>query len=194
MFESSTYQKKDTSYLEERYMLLWLIFSGMAILFLILELSSLYFIISLITSTVFYFKWRYFNTGKEKLDGKFQAQLKLSKTSIYIDNEEFPVEKLENIGVHIRHIFGDKVTSAWNIYTIKNGTDNAIEFTYKNKNHQYNFWIKSENHKEELRNVLKDWYLAKIKFKETFNKNKSFLLEDLNYDQIQAFKSQYQLN
>ena len=194
MFESSTYQEKDKSYLEERYMLLWLIFSGVSILFLILELSSIYFIIFLIFSTIFYFKWRFFSTGKEKLDGKFQAQVKLSKDSIQIGMEEYLIEEIENIGIHIRPIFGDKVTSAWNMYTIKNGTDNTIEFSYKNKKHKYNFWIKSEEHKIELRNVLKDWYLAKIKFKETLEGNKSYLLDDLDYDQIQVFKKQYQIN
>ncbi|QMU26593.1 hypothetical protein [Adhaeribacter radiodurans] len=176
MFESVTYQKKDKSYLEERYMLLCFIFFGIVVIFYILELRSIYSIIPFITSIIFYWKWHYFKQGQERLDGRFQKQLKLCKTSIQVGETVFTLNEITDIRIDIKHLFGEEVISTSTI-TYKNGTDNNLEFTYNNVKYQFAFWIKSEQHKEDLKRILKEWYLAKVRFEETSKGNTSYLLE-----------------
>lgn len=121
----------------------------------------------------------------------FAEQLTFDIDKIIIGDDVFALEDLENFKLFIIDYDGE--TSQGRGRFILNGTNNHFSFTYRNRTISSSFYITSEVQKDQFKILFKNWYNNKFSFSESSAAGRTYLLNQLNYNEIQEFKKQYDL-
>jgi len=100
---------------------------------------------------------------------------------------------INELKIEIGYTKGYKHYSRYS-YTIDSGTNSRLELTAKGVKKSCNFQIYSDAQVKDLKNVLEELYLKGIFVREFYLGNRTYLLEELDYEDIQEFKKKYKLN
>ncbi len=73
------------------------------------------------------------------------------------------------------------------------GTRSSLEFTINGIKRHYNFQIISDRQVKEVKTVLEGLYERRIFVKEFYLGERTYLLDNLAYEEIQEFKKKYKL-
>jgi hypothetical protein len=73
------------------------------------------------------------------------------------------------------------------------GTDSRLAFTAGGEKISVPFYLESEAQQAQFKSLLKGWYAAGIAFKEFREGSRTYLMERLNYAEIQVFKEKFGL-
>ncbi|MBL7850351.1 MAG: hypothetical protein JNN04_05585 [Cyclobacteriaceae bacterium] len=132
------------------------------------------------------FRWYGVREGR----GRPIGDLALSGDEIVINNEVISVSTIVELKVEIQEIKGE--LSWWGQgYSILSGTANTLEFTANGRTSVHHFELFSDYHLDQLCDVLGQLYAKGIFVKEFYRGGRTYLLESLGYDEIQAFKRKY---
>lgn len=71
------------------------------------------------------------------------------------------------------------------------GIGNNLSFIYRNQKFRYQFYLQSRQHYVQFVQMLEQLYYNKISFEEKNLKGKTFLMRNVNDDQLQSLKKHY---
>jgi hypothetical protein len=143
-------------------------------------------------STGFLYYLLYRDWGKKEPEGKYVGELILSPDQFTIDKEVLLTSEINELRIEIGHPKGFKMWHRHG-YTISSGTTSRMEWTIKGKKRHCNFQLYSNSQLKEIKQVLEQLYLKHIFVKEFHLGNRTYLLEELDYEEIQEFKKKYGL-
>jgi hypothetical protein len=116
-----------------------------------------------------------------------------SDEGVKINYEQYYYSQITNLSFYYGGIDGEALQYQKRFASISEGV-NTISF---NKGEDYittNFYLENENQKDELQNVLTNLYESRIKFNETNNQGKTYVLYNLNEQQASEFREKFQLD
>lgn len=122
----------------------------------------------------------------------FAAQLRFDHHLITIDDRVFTVKELQNLKIEINEYDGEIIQT--DARRILNGTNNHLSFTHLNEKISLQFYILSEVQKNQFRDLFEAWYINHVPFYEGNVAGRTYLLEHLNYREIQEFKRMYKIS
>lgn len=138
----------------------------------------------------------YFNLykdwGKKEEAGKYIGEIILTSDLLTLNKEVFKTSDITDIKIEISHTKGHK---HWHRhgYTVDCGTRSSLMFTVNGTRKHYNFQIFSDRQVNDLKNVLLGLYQKGIFVKEFYLGERTYLLDNLDYEDIQEFKRKYKL-
>lgn len=128
--------------------------------------------------------------GVRKGRGRPICDVSISGEEIMINDEVIPVSTITALKVDIKEIKGE--LSWWSQgYDILSGTANSLEITAGGRTSVHYFELYSDYHLDQLGDVLEKLYARGIFVKEFYRGERTYLLESLGYEEIQAFKRKY---
>lgn len=130
--------------------------------------------------------------GQKEPAGKYIGQLILTGDTFTIDKEIIRTSDLDDLKIEISYFKGDKHWHRYG-YSIDSGTRSSLEFKINGVKRQVNFLLLSESQLKDLRSVLDQLYTKGIFIKEFYLGERTYLLEYLDYEDIQEFKKTYGL-
>lgn len=121
----------------------------------------------------------------------FTEQLIFDIDKIIVDDKIFELRYLQNLKIFIKSFDGQTIQGRgkW----ILNGANNQLSFTSNKITFSTSFYIMSEVQKDQFKVLFDFWYQDKIPFYEGDNVGKTYLLDQLKYQEIQEFKKRYDL-
>jgi hypothetical protein len=135
----------------------------------------------------FYKDW-----GKKEEEGKYIGEIILTGDLFTLDKEIIKTSEIKNVKIEIGYAKGYKHWHHYG-YTIDSGTRSSIEFTINGKKKYYNFQVFSDRQIKDLKFVFTGLYEKGIFIKEYYLGERTYLFENLNYEEIQEFKKKYKL-
>lgn len=123
----------------------------------------------------------------------FNDILIIDPNQISIGETIYETNKLKNIKIFINDFDGEVIYMSRGGKKILNGTNNHLSFVYLDKQISLQFYIISEIQKEQYKDLFGIWYKTKFKFYEGDFGGRTYLLERLNYQQIQEFKRNHNM-
>lgn len=139
--------------------------------------------------SMFYF---YKDWGKKEPEGKYVGELILSGDYFVIDKDTVNTSDIDDLKIEIGHPKGFKLWHRFG-YTVSSGATSKMELVVKSYKRQFNFQLLSEGQLRDLKQILEKLYLKGIFVKEFYLGNRTYLLEELDYEDIQEFKRKYRL-
>lgn len=135
----------------------------------------------------------YRDWGKKEPEGKYVGDLILSPDQFIINKEVVLTSEVSEIKIELGHPKGFKM---WHLYgyTVSSGTTSKLEWVVKGVKRHCNFQLYSDSQLKVIKLVLEQLYLKHIFVKEFHLGNRTYLLEDLGYEDIQEFKRKYGLS
>jgi len=127
---------------------------------------------------------------REDPEPYYDENLALCPDFIIIGSRIFPIEALQDLKIIIND-FDGKVIHLGRGKRIANGTDNRLSFSFGKEKFNTRFHIASEEERHSYRYLFEAWYVKGIRFYEGNPAGKTYLMEYLNYRQIQEFKRRY---
>lgn len=151
-------------------------------------LGSIIMILSMIGMTFDLYR----NWGKTEEQGKYIGEIILTGDLFTLNNEIVKTSDIDDLKIVIGYPKGYK---HWHRhgYTVESGTSSSLEFSMKGLVRHYNFQIISDEDIKDLRKVLEELYIKGIFVKEFYQGERTYLLEELDYEDIQEFKKKYRL-
>ncbi|MBS1507418.1 MAG: hypothetical protein JSS79_12295 [Bacteroidetes bacterium] len=134
----------------------------------------------------------YKDWGKKKPEGKYVGELILTGDRFIIGENTVDTSSITDLKIEIGNPKGFKEWGRYT-YTLSSGTTSKMEVTAKGVKHQFNFLLFSDSQLKELRVVLEQLYSKGIFVKEFYLGNRTYLFEELGYEEIQEFKRKYKL-
>ena len=122
----------------------------------------------------------------------FSDTLVIETAQIIIAGTVYETKTINNLTININDFDGEVIDTGRG-KKILNGTNNRLSFVYLAKHISLQFYIVSEGQKEEYKDLFEIWYKTKFKFYEGNMGGRTYLLERLNYQQIQEFKKNYEI-
>jgi hypothetical protein len=133
----------------------------------------------------FYKDW-----GKKEEEGKYAGDISITSDHFILGKEKFETSEIKDLKIEISYIKGYKHWYHYG-YTVDSGTRSSLEFTINGVRKQYNFQIFSNKQISDLKLVLLGLYEKGIFVKEFYLGERTYLLENLSYEEIQDFKKRY---
>ncbi len=122
--------------------------------------------------------------------GRFVGELKLDVDEFDFNGERINTDDILDLRVYIGKSRGEYTGHRYGpLYS--SGTGSFIELKTKNFKRSYNFMWRSDSQLKELRPVVEGLYKKHIFVKEYFHGERTYLFEELSYEEIQAFKKKY---
>jgi hypothetical protein len=138
----------------------------------------------------------YFNLykdwGKKEEEGKYIGEINLTADLFTLDKEAVKTSEVKDVKIEIGYTKGHK---HWHRhgYTVDSGTRSSLEFTINGLRKHYNFQIFSDRQVKDLKIVLAGLYEKGIFVKEFYLGERTYLFDNLDYEDIQEFKKKYKL-
>jgi hypothetical protein len=146
----------------------------------------------MVLSTVGMYFNLYKDWGKKEEEGKYIGEIILTEDIFTLDRETFKTTDIKNLKIEIGYTKGYKHWHRYG-YTIDSGTRSSLEFTITGLRRHYNFQIFSDRQVKDLKMVLEGLYEKGIFVKEFYLGERTYLLDNLDYEDIQEFKKKYKL-
>ena len=137
--------------------------------------------------------YQYLTNSRENPQQYFCERLVFDAHKIIIGETIYETDTLNNLKILINDFDGEIIPTARADKMILNGTNNQLSFSYANKSVCFHFYIVSEVQQEQFKELFDGWYKNKLKFYEGNIRGRTYLLQTLNYHQIQEFKNNYEL-
>lgn len=134
----------------------------------------------------------YKDWGKKEEEGKYIGEIDLTADLFTLNKETFKTCEIKDIKIEIGYTKGHK---HWHLYgyTVDSGTRSSLEFTINGVKRHYNFQIFSDRQVKDLKNLLAGLYERGIFVKEFYLGERTYLLDNLDFGDIQEFKRRYKL-
>jgi len=132
--------------------------------------------------------------GKLEPEGKLIGKLIFTPHTLTFHQQIFATPDIKDIKIDIHNFRGHKNWhQKWRIhtYTVDSGTESSIEINVNGTIQSFHFQLTSNRHLDNLMNVLEHLYLKGINIKEYLHGERTYLLQKLNYKEIQEFKKKY---
>jgi len=155
--------------------------------------GTIYWTLALLTLFVCGFWNQYLITSREDPTQFIDKTLIIDTDEIVLGDTTYEIDKAEHLKILINEFDGQISATGRGARMILNGTDNELSFSYLGKNIYVPFYINSEIQKEQFKTLFDSWYRQKIKFYEGSIGGRTYLMQTLNYQQIQDFKKEYGL-
>jgi hypothetical protein len=189
-FRSHIYDREGLDGFEFEWRFLVLMFLLFLLIYLLEDVSkTLAFFVTI--PAIIAMLWNmYKDYGKKELQGKYVGELILDPTEFLLNKERIVTAEIEDMRIAIGHPKGEKLWHRYG-YTIASGTKSELELTVKGIKRKYNFlWI-DDSEKKNLLPVLEGLYKKRIFVREYFRGERTYLFEELSYEEIQEFKKKY---
>ncbi len=138
----------------------------------------------------------YFNLykdwGEKEEEGKYIGEINLTADLFTLDKEVFKTSNVKDVKIEIGYTKGHKHWHRYG-YTVNSGTRSSLEFTINGIKRHYNFQIIFDRQVKEVKTVLEGLYERRIFVKEFYLGERTYLLDNLAYEEIQEFKKKYKL-
>ena len=146
----------------------------------------------MILSTVAMYFYLYKDWGRKEEEGKYIGEIHLTPDQFTIDKETIKTSNIKDVKIEIGYTKGHKHWHRYG-YTVDSGTRSSLEFTINGLRRHYNFQIFSDRQVKDLKIVLAGLYEKGIFVKEFYLGERTYLLDNLDYEDIQEFKKKYKL-
>ena len=179
--------------LRTKLKLLALILIFLAFIFAFIYKDATYWSIAFLI--IFVCGFWYENLTKSREDPKkyFSDNLIIGTNQISIAGTVYETNTINNLKININDFDGEEISMARGGKKVLNGTNNRLSFDYLDNHIYFQFYIVSEVQKEQYKDLFEIWYKTKFKFYEGNIGGRTYLLERLNYQQIQEFKKNYEI-
>lgn len=132
------------------------------------------------------------NWVKKDPEGEYVSEFVLTGDKITLNEKTINTSDISNLKINIGYPKGYKHRHRYG-YIVDSGTRNKIEFTFNDQELSFNFQLFSDFHLQELKKVLELLYVKGIFVSEYYFGQRTYLLKNLNYEEIQDFKKKYKL-
>jgi hypothetical protein len=130
--------------------------------------------------------------GRKEEEGKYIGEVILTGDLFTLDKEIVKTSEIKDVKIEIGYAKGYKHWHRYG-YTVDSGTRSSLEFTINGLKRHYNFQIFSDRQVKDLKAVLVGLYEKGIFVKEFYLGERTYLLDNLDYEDIQEFKKKYKL-
>jgi hypothetical protein len=134
----------------------------------------------------------YKDWGKKEEEGKYIGEISFTADLFTLDKEVVKTSDIKDVKIQIGYTKGHKHWHRYG-YTVDSGTRSSLEFTINGVKRHYNFQIFSDRQVKDLKPVLEGLYERRIFVKEFYLGERTYLLDNLDYEDIQEFKKKYKL-
>lgn len=136
--------------------------------------------------------WDYLTYSREDPMPFLAEPIIFDEDNIVINGEVFAVNEVQNLKIVLNNYDGEtmKGRGRW----ILNGTNNHLSFVHLKKRISIMFYVISEEQKKQFKTLFDRWYNNHVPFYEGNVSGKTYLLERLDYSEIQAFKRKYKIS
>ena len=159
--------------------------------FIFFTTTPLLLSLSIIVMVCTAFLLSYLSKQREDPVPYFDKPLIISPKAIRLGSFTYKLDDVVNLEIEINEFDGEEKIIRGSDRYILNGTDNRLSFIFLDKRIATNFYLISEVQKDQLREIFHYWYINRIPFYECDKSGKTYLLEKLNYKEIQEFKKNY---
>tara|TARA_Y100000114_G_C11764078_1_gene332147 strand:+ start:23195 stop:23644 length:450 start_codon:yes stop_codon:yes gene_type:complete len=135
---------------------------------------------------------RWADYKQKPIAGRIIGSLTITPEFIALKNQKFKLDQLYELTIHFESFYKKKEYSAWSFYNLRSGTENYLSFQEKGNLHKYHFMQWGPASQQKLLKVLEKIYENGVPIKEYMD-GRTYLGENLSYEEIQAFKSKYSL-
>jgi hypothetical protein len=191
-FKSHIYDRQDIEEYNYNWPLFFLPLLTALLGYLLLDISETLGSTAIILSIIAMFFSLYKDWGKKEEEGKFIGEIVLTGDLFTVGKETVKTSNMSNLKIEIGHTKGYKHWYQYG-YTVDSGTKSSLEFNVNGVKSHYNFQIFSDRQLNDLKVVLEELYDKGIFVKEFYLGNRTYLLENLDYEDIQDFKKKYRL-
>ena len=153
--------------------------------------NSSYWVVACVAIVPIFFVLDRLAYSRENPEKYFNKPLVITENEIALGEMTFLVKELTNIKVMINEYDGEILGGRGK--KILNGTKNFVYFSHPSGRIAIRFYICSEEQKNTFKLLFDGWYKSKVNFYEGNVSGRTYLLESLNYKQIQEFKKRYEL-
>lgn len=152
-------------------------------------------IIILLLCLIYYIYDTFKDWGKLEPEGQLIGKLIFTPDSLTFHQQIFTTSAIKEIKIDINDFKGHKNWRKKNgifyTYTVDSGTESRIEINVNGTIQGFHFQLTSKRHLDDLIAVLGHLYLKGINIKEYLHGGRTYLLQKLNYKEIQEFKKKY---
>lgn len=135
---------------------------------------------------------RFADYKQKPIAGKIIRSLTITPDVIVINDQKFRLDELDELTMHFESFNKKKEFSAWSFYYLRSGTENYLSFREQGNFHKYHFMQWGPAAQKQLLKVLEKIYESGVPIKEYMD-GRTYLGESLSYEEIQEFKSKYNL-
>jgi hypothetical protein len=191
-FKSHIYDRSEIEESSQNWPLFFLLVLFCVLGYLLTDISKTLGIATLLLSTVGIYSYLYRDWGKKEREGKYVGEIILTGDTFILNKETIKTSEISEMKIEIAYTKGHKHWSKWG-YTVDSGTNSRLELTVKGKRSAYNFQLYTDGQIRDLKKVIEELYARRIFVKEFYLGERTYLLEELNYEEIQEFKKKYKL-
>jgi hypothetical protein len=173
-----------------RFILIGIIIIGIGGLLLIFEIPQGLYIMFPGIMILGFARWAYYKEMPE--EGNIIDELDLNSEFVKIGNEKYDFESIRNFGIRFNTYYKKKLPSVWSMYKLRSGTENEIWFNYGAEKIREHFKIQGPFAQKVILEILKELYVKGISIEE-YADGRTYLGEELSYEEIQEFKKKYNL-
>lgn len=189
-FKSHIYNRQQIEEDTTNWPLFFLPFLTMILSYLLIDVNETLGSLIMVLSMAGMFVNTYKDWGKKEEEGKYEGEIILTSDQFTFNKEAINVSDVKDLKIMIGYLKGHKHWHRYG-YTVDSGTRNSIEFYSKGVKKQYNFQLFSSKQVSDLKTVLEQLYIKRIFVKEFYLGERTYLLENLSYEEIQEFKRKY---
>ena len=135
---------------------------------------------------------RWADYKQKPIAGKATGSLTITPDTIKINDQKFRLDELNDITIAFESYYKKKIPNAWSMFFLRSGTENYLSFRENDKLHKYHFMQWGPAAQQQLLKVLEKIYQNGVPIKEYMD-GRTYLGESLSYEEIQIFKSKYNL-
>ena len=127
---------------------------------------------------------------------KLENDLYIFDSEIQICHIVFPMDEVQELKFSFRSFYGmifpGYDTEPDPAYSRSYGLDNRISFKYKNQHFNYKFYIHSQQHFFQFRDMLEQLYIQQVVFEENNYQGKTFMMHNVNDAELRILQRKYQ--
>jgi len=191
-FKSYIYDRHDIEETATNWPLFFFLLLTALLGYLLTDINGTLGVTIMILSIIGMYFNLYKDWGKKEEEGKYIGEINLTADLFTLGKETVKTSDVKDVKIEIGYIKGHKHWHRYG-YTVDSGTRSSLEFTINGPRKHYNFQIVSDRQVKDLKIILAGLYEKRIFVKEFYLGQRTYLLQNLDYEDIQEFKKKYKL-
>ncbi len=192
-FISHIYDRQEIEENENDWPIFFLLILSLLLGYLLTDVLEALGTTIMILTAIGTYIYLYKDWGKKEAEGKYVGKLILTSELFTLNDETINTSEVNELKIEIGHTKGYKHWHRYG-YTICSGTTSKLQISVKGVKRSWNFQLLAQAQVKDLKGVLEELYDKGIFIKEYYLGNRTYLLEELNYEDIQEFKKKYKLS
>lgn len=135
---------------------------------------------------------RYLGIGEEPILGDYLGEIILEKDKVTILDSTFSIDEIKLFKIEFASYKKKRISCTHTLYYYLSGTENKITIHTKDQKLSHNFMVLNRNHKTDIIETLAHYYEQGL-FVREYGDGRTYLGEQLDYEEIQTFKKKYNL-